>query len=176
MPRITSFLNHIALSLYQPPYNRSIYNSMSCWYHVKLYITYSNTFFKGRMPYCTSGYPCQSRAWTVILCIEKGNLCILCLGLLLIRLLAYTILSAIRSRLYHQLSGGSVDLLFEALISLWFCLFPFLIYVLHHDHYISFVHLFLFCYYHQQRALIHDVLQCLWNIFSSFPLTVFFSV
>lgn len=33
----------MAVSLDQPPFNRWVYNSMSSWYHIKLYITYSNT-------------------------------------------------------------------------------------------------------------------------------------
>lgn len=79
------------------------------------------------MHYCTSGCPCQSIAWTLLsFVLEKDTLLPLHKSLSLIKLLAYPILAAIKSKLYHQPSGRSLDLLLEAVFPLFFRLLPFL--------------------------------------------------
>lgn len=85
-PRVTSFLNHIAFSSYQPSYNRSVYNSMSSCYLVKLYITSSNTFSKAE---CISYFrvPLSKCGLSNYPCIER-TACILRMEYSLIRLLA----------------------------------------------------------------------------------------
>lgn len=54
------------------------------------------------MYFCTSVCPCQSIAWIVIFCIGKQHLCIFCMGLSLVRLLVYPVLSAIDNRRSDQ--------------------------------------------------------------------------
>lgn len=47
-------------------------------------------------------------------------------SLSLIRLLVYPVLATIKSKVYHQPLGRSLDLLFEAVLPMWFCLLSFL--------------------------------------------------
>lgn len=116
----------MAVSLNQPPFNRWVYNSMSCWYHVKLYITYSNTVSKAECISVIQGALVKALLHRLSFVLENNIFFILWMALPSIRLLACPILSSIRSRPDHQLPGRSLLLLFEAILHIWLCLLPFL--------------------------------------------------
>lgn len=117
----------MAVSLDQPPFNRWVYNSMSSWYHIKLYITYSNTVSEAECISVIQGALVKALLDRLSFVLENNIFFfILWMALPSIRLLACPILSAIRSRPHHQLSGRSLDLLFEAILHIWLCLLPFL--------------------------------------------------
>lgn len=100
---------------------------MSSWYHVKLYITYSNTFSKAECITILQGALVKVLLEQFYLLYwKKTPLLLLHKALSSIRLLAYSILTAIKSRPCHQPSGMSLDLLFKGVLPLWSCLLPFL--------------------------------------------------